>query len=348
MKRKYLFIILLLVIIVAAALIYRTKNSLYKYVEGFTSKVPSVEFPFKNVKNQRGENLNIIAISAPFREEKHEQLYKQYKDQGVHFLGISSYLNFPEKIFNPYEDRFHEKRNHNYLKMVSSWVYCTREPSTNMKNAKIPLIQLTEADMKDTDAYSPDRSIKKEYDFMYVCLDDNKKCQPGWQSYNRNWELGKKCLKVMCSKYNLKGLIVGRTNCKITDLCTDKIKFVPFMEFHEFQKTMQKCRFLFVPNIADASPRVITEALCYDMPVIVNENILGGWHNVIPGKTGEFFTNEINLTYALDKVSKTTYKPREWFLKHRGKHSRKQFADFLKKNYAEALNESTELTEAYI
>ena len=99
----------------------------------------------------------------------------------------------------------------------------------NMKKAKIPLIQLTEADMKDTDAYTPDRIIKKEYDFMYVCLDDNKKCQPGGQSYNRNWGLGKKCLKVMCSKYNLKGLVVGRTNCKITDLCSDKVKFVPFI-----------------------------------------------------------------------------------------------------------------------
>ena len=343
MKEKHLCIILFLVfVVVVVTLIYSN------YAEGFiTSEVPTVEFPFKNLKNQRGENLKIIAITAPFREEKHEQLYKQYKEQGLHFLGISSYLDFPDKIVNPYEDTFHKKQNHNYLKMVSSWVYCTRSPSTNMKNAKIPLLQLTEADMKDTNYYSPDRSIKKEYDFIYVCLDDNKKCEPGWQSYNRNWVLCKECLKVMCSKYNLKGLIVGRINCKITDLCSDKIKFVPFMKFHEFQKTIQKCKFAFVPNITDASPRVITEALCYDMPVLVNENILGGWHNVIPGITGEFFTNEINLKYALDKILNKSYKPRKWFLKHRGENSRKQFADFLKKNYAEALNESNDLTEAY-
>ena len=219
-----------------------------KCIEGF-SKVPDVEFPFKNIKNQKGQKLDIIAISAPFREEKHEQLYQTYKSEGLAFLGISSYLNFPEKIYNPYEDRFHEKRKHDYLKMVSSWVYCTREPSLNMKNSNIPLIQLTEADMKDTTSYTPDKSIEKQYDFMYVCLDDNEKCKPGWQSYNRNWELALKCLKVMCSKYNLSGLIVGRTNCKITDVCTENIKFVPFMEFKEFQKTMQKCRFLFVPNI---------------------------------------------------------------------------------------------------
>ena len=73
MKQKHLCIILFLVfVVVVVTLIYSN------YVEGFiTSEVPTVEFPFKNVKNQRGENLKIIAITAPFREEKHEQLYKQ-------------------------------------------------------------------------------------------------------------------------------------------------------------------------------------------------------------------------------------------------------------------------------
>ena len=72
--------------------------------------------------------------------------------------------------------------------------------------------------------------------------------------------------------------------------CNGIVKVVPFLAFDAFQKEMQKCRFLFVPNIADASPRVITEAICYNMPVLVNRNILGGWHYVEPGVTGEFFT----------------------------------------------------------
>ena len=60
---------------------------------------------------------------------------------------------------------------------------------------------------------------------------------------------------------------------------------------------------MFVPNISDASPRVITEAKRYDMPVLVNENILGGWHNIIPGETGEFFTNEVNVSNGLNKIT---------------------------------------------
>ena len=343
-KRLRFTIIILLIVVLG---FYLYDYIVKRCVEGF-SKVPSVDFPFKNIKDQKGEKMNIIAISAPFRDESHEELYQKYKSDGLGFIGISSYLNFPEKIFNPYEDRFHEKQNHDYLKMVSSWVYCTREPSTNMKTANIPLLQLTEADMKNTDEYVPDKSIKKEYDFMYVCLDDNDKCKPGWQSYNRNWELAKKCLKVMCSTHNLSGLIVGRTNCKITDICENKIKFVPFMEFNEFQKTMQKCRFLFVPNIADASPRVITEALCYDIPVLVNENILGGWHNVIPGETGEFFTDEHTISQSINRItsSSSNYNSRKWFVENRGSHSRKKFAEFLRQNYGDMVD--SDLSEAHI
>ena len=312
-------------------------------------RISDVKFPFKNIKNNKGENLNIIAISAPFREEEHERLYNLYKSYNLDFLGISSYLDFPEKIHNPFEDRFHEDRKHKYLDMVSSWLYCTRKPSINMENSNLPLLQLTEADMKNTDHYYPDKTIIKKYDFLYVCLDDNPKdCEPGWQSYNRNWELAKKCLKVMCSRHNLKGLIVGRTNCKIEDFCSDKIKSISFMPFNEFSKRMQECRFLFVPNISDASPRVITEALCYNMPVIVNSNILGGWHNVIPGVTGEFFTNEHNISNAITKivVNLHNYEPRKWFLENRGIHSKRIFANFLKKNYKNIKDKN--FTEAYI
>ena len=57
--------------------------------------------------------------------------------------------------------------------------------------------------------------------------------------------------------------------------------------------------------------------------------------------------SECTKIYLSIDILKKSYKPRKWFLKHRGENSRKQFADFLKKNYAEALNESSDLTEAY-
>jgi hypothetical protein len=312
-----------------------------EYFSDINVTIPKVEFPFKNLFDDKGKELNIILIAAPFREKKHEEIYKKYKDAGYYFCGISSYLNFPNTIDNPYEDTYHIKNNHDYFLMVTAWLHCFREPlKTNL-----PTLLLTEADLKNTSQYKPDPSINKEYDFLYCCLKDNDKCEPGWQSYNRNWELGKKCLNVMCSKFNMKGILVGRENCEYTDKCNGLIKVTGQLPFNEFQKELQKSKILFVPNITDASPRVITEALCYNIPVLVNRNILGGWHNVIPGVTGEFFTNEIDIIIALEKLTKNykLYKPREWFITNRGKEkSGAILAQFLISNYPNINNKTME------
>jgi hypothetical protein len=305
------------------------------------SDVPDAKFPFKNIRDENGKKMNIILISAPFRSEEDEETYENMKQKGLNFCGISSYLDFPDHIVNPFEDRFHEKRNHDYINMVSSWLYCFRELPPILAESSLPMMLMAEADLKDTEGYyKPDPNIKKEYDFMYVCLDDDEspdsKCVPGWQWYNRNWDLAKLCLETMCRDYQLKGIIVGRTNCEFTQYCSGIVKVVPFMSFHEFQTEMKKCKFLFVPNISDASPRVMTEAMCYNIPVLTNYNIIGGWHNVIPGVTGEFFTDEKNVKTGLDAITKNydTYRAREWYCANRGRNnSGKQLADFLKEHY---------------
>jgi hypothetical protein len=333
-------------------------------VEGFDSKVqkltiiddssiPDVKFPFKNCRDENGKKLNIIMISAPFRTIEDEETYANYKEQGLNFCGISSYLDFPDKIINPHEDRFHEERNHDYISMVSSWLYCSREVPKALVNSGLPMDLITEADLKDTDGYyKPDPKIEKEYDFMYICLDDDEsadsKCIPGWQWYNRNWDLGKLCLTTMCRDFNLKGIIVGRTNCEFTNYCSGIVKTIPFMDFHKFQKEMQKCRFLFVPNVSDASPRVMTEAMCYNMPVLTNYNIIGGWHNVIPGVTGEFFTDENDVGPALEKITKNydSYNAREWYCANRGRNnSGKKLAEFLKAHYPTINNPNLQIAD---
>jgi len=309
------------------------------------SLTPNVKSPFKNMFDDNGKLLNVILIDKPFRTKEDESNYEKYKLQGLSFCGISSYSNFPGKIDNPYEDRFHELEKHDYTKMVSSWLHCFRDINIpeNLKNSGLPMLLLTESDLKDTDAYKPSKSISKEYDFIYICLADNDKCEPGWQSYNRNWDLAKECLKTMCSEFKLTGIIVGRTNCEFTISCKGLIKVLPFLDFHKFQQELQKCRFLFVPNITDASPRVITEALTYNIPILVNENIIGGWHHVVPGVTGEFFTDSTNIKKSISKLMSNynTYKPREHFIKHNGKiNAGKRLADFLIENYPNLNNKN--------
>jgi hypothetical protein len=334
---------LLFVVLFCLCSSYKFSKKAIEFYEDLS--IPKVDFPFKNLFDDKGNKLNIILIAAPFREEKHEKLYEEYKKKGLSFCGISSYLDFPSKIKNPFEDRFHETKGHNYLNMVSAWLYCFRQPTKEMIESRLPLLQLAEADLKDTEAYKPNPKIKKKYDFMYCCLKDNDKCEPGWQSYNRNWDVAKKCLEVMCRDFKLKGVLIGRENCEFTDKCNGIVEVIPFLDFHKFQEKMQECRFLFVPNVSDASPRVITEAISYNIPVIVNYDILGGWNNVIPGITGEFFTSEKDITQSLFKLLQNyeKYTPRNWFLKNRGKKiSGKILANFLIQNFPNINNKNME------
>ena len=146
----------------------------------------------------------------------------------------------------------------------------------------------------------------------------------------------------MCVEFKLKGAIIGRNKCEFTNKCVN-VKVFPILPFYEFQKELQKAKFLFVPNISDASPRVITEALCYNMPVLVNYNIVGGWHNVITKITGEFFTNEHNIKDALKKITTNVYNSREWYVNNRGlKKSGAELAKFLIKTYPNLNNKNME------
>jgi hypothetical protein len=335
--------VLLAVVTFCVFLYYKAANKAIECYEDLS--IPTVSFPFKNLFDDKGKKLNIILISAPFREDKHMDQYNEYKKKGLSFCGISSYLEFPGKIINPYEDRYHEEKGHNYIDMVSSWLHCFRQPPPELTKSKIPYMLMTEANLKDTDAYKPDPKIEKKYDFIYVCLKDNDNCDPGWQSYIRSWDLAKECLKIMCRDYGLKGVLIGRKNCEFTDHCLGIVEVIEQLDFDQFQKKMQECRFLFVPNVSDASPRVITEAMSYNMPVLCNYNIVGGWDNIMPGVTGEFFTSEEDISFALDNIVNhyDSYQPRRWFSQNRGKkRSGRLLADFLIKNYPNINNKKME------
>ena len=51
---------------------------------------------------------------------------------------------------------------------------------------------------------------------------------------------------------------------------------------------MKSCKFVIFPNVADASPRLLTEAIVRNVPVVVNEDIYGGW-KYVEHNTGRFF-----------------------------------------------------------
>lgn len=287
------------------------------FIDGDNSELETVTFPFKNIKTEHNKNTNVIGIVAPFRNKDHFDQYEKLKAKGYKFLGICSYLQFPGKILNKYDPANKEDMNW-YIPRCLGWLYCFRNPCEILPCKSIPMIQMSQSDFTNPNRIKP-KELPIIWDFIYICLKDNDKCDEGWNSINRSWDLSKKCLNIMCLEYGLRGLIIGRSGCRLNSNLKKYLTFKDQLGYWEFIKSINQSKFTFLPNTMDASPRTLTESLCLNKPVLVNKNIIGGW-KYVNKNTGEFFSDENdlreNLSYLLDNYS--NYQPRKYFSNNYG------------------------------
>ena len=314
-----------------------------KFVASYN--VPDMQSPFVNIYNDDGEKTNIVLLSTAMNRSAMET-YKKYKDKLL-FLGITSYLEFPGVISNPFDvfnDPKHETWNFDYSNEMKGWLYSFRNPEMYIKGNK-PKILLSESDFADHSIIKPDPSVDKIYDFIYICPKTNKdsdNCDVDWTSYNKNWQGTLEFLEIMCREFGLRGLLVGRKNCELPNICNNMMKTTHFLKWKTLLKRYKQSRFLFVPNIYDASPRVITEALCSDIPIFVNNNILGGWKYVTP-ETGMGFSNVDDFSFKLHNFlnEMRNYSPRKHFIENYGiLNSGRVLLEFIKTNYTGMTNVS--------
>ena len=67
-----------------------------------------------------------------------------------------------------------------------------------------------------------------------------------------------------------------------------------------------QARWVFLPQICDASPRVSTQTLSMNIPLLMNRNIMGGWKYSLPGETGEYFHDMSDFKDSLRKILDST------------------------------------------
>jgi hypothetical protein len=304
-------------------------------------EIPTVKRPYVNLYDNFGNKLNVMLISKPFGSDSEYEIYKNNKDKII-FLGITSYLEFPGMVSNPLEDFKENYKKYKYQEITEGWIHGFRNPENTFNN-NTPLLFASESDWTDCNVCKPDPNIKKEYDFIYICLkvDEKKEVCDDWATYNKNWTLAKKCLDIFCNKYKLKGLLVGRKGCKLPAGCK-YLETTNMIKYHELTKMYNKSKFIFIPNEKDASPRVLTEALAMNIPCLVNRNILGGW-KYINDQTGQFFTDENDISNSvdilLDNINNRKYSPRNYFIKHYSViNSGKKLKDFLYTHYGDRIN----------
>lgn len=303
--------------------------------------VPSVKRPFVNVYDNNGAKLNVILISKPFRDDSELKIYEKHKKNNI-FIGITSYLEFPNMPSNPFEDFNDNFKKFKYKEICEGWIYGFRNPEDYFP-PDLPLLFASESDWIDCHNSKPNKEVEKIFDFIYICLkvDEKKEVCDDWATYNKNWELAKKCLDIFCNKFKLKGLLIGRKGCDLPNGCS-YMETTNMLTHSELQKMYNKAKFIFLPNEKDASPRVLAEALACDIPCLVNKNILGGW-KYVNDKTGEFFNNEKDISNSVEKlmngIKNNQYQPRDYYIKNYSvENAGKVLKEFLYKHWSDRIN----------
>ena len=292
------------------------------------------KFPFRYFRNANHKILPVVALTAFFRSDEDKKLYYKYINSGIKVFGITAYKSFPKKIHDQSEDKYHLNDNFDYLGNIKNWLCCFKNVDEFGFTKNHNILDLSESDFYNIDEKKED----KIYDFIYICNKDNVPDCPinGWNAINRNFDLALKCFPIMCNVFNLKGLVVGRIGCGL-EKTYPTIETTDFLEWPILQTKMRQSKFLFVPNIHDASPRVVAECITKNIPVLMNSNILCGT-KYINEMTGELFTSENDienvLKIMLEKIDAGRYNTIDFWNQFYGtERSATLLYDFIKSSF---------------
>ena len=290
-----------------------SKSDITSYIQQFKEKDHRM-FPFRYFTDASNNVLPFVAVTAPFREDKAKERYYEYKKKGIHIFGITAYKSFPNnKLFGEEEGEYERKDDFNYVGEIKDWLCCFSNKETYGFSIFNNVVDISESDFYN--AETEDKEKVKKYDFIYICNKDDDTCPlKGWNAINRNFDLALKCFPILCNELQMKGLIVGRVGCGLEKEYGDKMEVVDWLDWHILQEKMRESKMLFVPNVYDASPRVIAECITKGLPVLMNKKILCG-SKYVTYETGELFTDEVDLKSAVTKLQHRMFKisPRKWW-----------------------------------
>jgi hypothetical protein len=223
--------------------------------------------------------------------------YEAIASEGYRFIGWCSHGEFPNSIGHTYP--------------CEAWCNCFRDPEVRLPH-NVPNVLLSESDFADATFIKKAREESSggiESDFVCVAL-------PGWPEPVKNPQLARRCVWSLYQQLGLKCLFIGADGEDGFPPGTIVRRLIPW---NELQASLARTRFALFTSQIDASPRLITETLCNNRPVVVNAGLIGGWKYVTPD-TGEFFTSEHDVVQAAVKCMTEPRRPYEWFHEHYGVH----------------------------
>ena len=222
------------------------------------------------------------------------------------------------------------------------WCHCFRNPQEHLQTDK-PIELMSESDFIDPMFVYVDKRDKKDkkWDFFYLTINNDA----GFE--NKGLHQFIQSLKTLVLDRKLRGLVLAyfpdnvkgwhvkfsEEERKILQACEDRLTYkFGWMTAETLNNYMQACKFGFFPNTVDCSPRLLTESLCRNVPVMVNTNIWGGW-KYVNKETGSLFdpANPETIHAAIDFMQKNTeFNAKRGFLREFGfKNSTERLATYV-------------------
>jgi len=234
--------------------------------------------------------------------------------------GISSLEDFPLPPPNPFSPKFPADK---YVGLFPGFLNMYRDPE-NIYPSHVRVLDMSQSDFGLPAARQP---LPKKYDFTFSGSDQDIGSEMqsdcvGWSMFCKNWSFAQQALEVMCGELGLSGVLVAtkdkqdQKRCKIPASCEGKILQTKYLDQDAFHHYVRQSRFLFLPQVHDASPRVSTQALALDVPLLMNRHLIGGWKYLTP-KTGEFFSDLSDFKESALRLLRNVerggvYEPRKW------------------------------------
>lgn len=255
-----------------------------------------------------------IAVRGEIRSRLGEQcLLRHIMMYGKKLIGLCSYQEFPRQYCNPHDSsrhtsyRFIEKFGDNVL----LWCHCFRDP-WNYFPMNVPALLYSESDQYAHSVYLHGLvgTVEKKYDF-FVSIQEGE-----WNNHIRGISIARRWIEVMADQMGLKILVCGNNRRK--DFPFSSVDVIDFQKWSDFVQCMNSAKALFCTSVYDASPRIIVESLSLDMPVLLNNKILGGW-KYIGDETGLLFDPDLDthlipscVESFLEAMRKGQYHPLEY------------------------------------
>jgi glycosyltransferase involved in cell wall biosynthesis len=272
--------------------------------------VGQVPWPLRWIVDEHGRDTGFAMLRRGI-EPSQRQAYEAVA-AGHRMIGFTHYGPFP--LYHPAYDGQALGREpragwtRQEVLACEAWAHCFRDPDNYLPQGP-PRLLLSGSDfVHDRAAWRAAHGAgppAKRWDLVYSCL-------PTWLSeLQKNWDLARACA-LRLADAGARIVMVGRAGAPGLPRHRN-IDCLPQLSWTDFVRVTASAKIAFVPNCLDASPRVITEALAVDVPVLVNRRIIGGW-KYLAKETGRFFTDEGDVVEEFFRLMDSEVFPRDWLI----------------------------------